>query len=358
MSSGVAYPASSAREEGPVPERLLVGGIGESWRRACRQAGGAPRVPERLARLTESDEIVREFEVPGLWGLEPIEDFAAHQAMGIPYPAPASPDEPPDLGTILEYSERLDSGASERFRELLGRNADGIYVPFDVAEELDVGPPVLGDAASLRKECLALSRDLGISEDRELALNRLREEDTPATGGPTWLQLRYESLGCLLLLQACELALEADQGITLQWRYGPRPSHIALNDRTAHYLGLTEFSQCRVVDQGARVAFSFRSGDRYVVPSAFILSWYGDDAPDVGGRSRVVRADSCPSADDAGRARLHFEGGAELSVPWDYVLMGCEPEFEWYGGFSEQNLAEVERWMQTHGPFRAPPATT
>ena len=131
-----------------------------------------------------------------------------------------------------------------------------------------------------------------------------------------------------------------------------------ISDAVAGETGLSRFQS--VTSHGDRriVRFQMRSGDTFDVPVPVILTWfdgYEDEQP--GAILREVSVDDLEMIDAAcwveGRiARVSLNDGRILDVPWDTLLMACEPRFEHYGGLTAASKKLTKRLARNYGSFK------
>lgn len=130
----------------------------------------------------------------------------------------------------------------------------------------------------------------------------------------------------------------------------------ALTDARAHKLGFDRFESSSVARNGQSVTFAMRSGAKYEMPLQYLVETFGRDPEDQGSisgasqeASRIVRSRRLK---DSQAVRVVLNNGAVYTVPWDTVLMACEPRFKYFGGLTLKSQEMTERWLHRVGNFR------
>jgi len=121
----------------------------------------------------------------------------------------------------------------------------------------------------------------------------------------------------------------------------------------------TQFSGCRLKSNGKEVEFNYPSGDSYVVSIEYFCKMY-DNIPHyikqkgkvrsrwiewdpykhafVKLRPKELRFTRCRRSRDHFAVYIYLSNDTAFEVPWDTVLMMCEPRYEWFGGHTERSM--------------------
>jgi hypothetical protein len=117
-----------------------------------------------------------------------------------------------------------------------------------------------------------------------------------------------------------------------------------LNDLRAHEEGYDRFSRSAVLDDGKAVKVVMRSGAQYILPTGLLMDIFEGyrRAPQaVSSPRRVVRTRRLK---DERAVLVTLDNGERLTLPWDTVLMACEPRFEHFGGLTDKSRAITQKW--------------
>ncbi len=121
-------------------------------------------------------------------------------------------------------------------------------------------------------------------------------------------------------------------------------------DRRIGTSGFGEFASSHRSPLGAGVRFVFRNGTAYDVPAVVLRAWRGV-ARDPGIAKRVPGIRSVRRVWEGKVVRLRWADGIVQDVPWDSVLMGCEPRYEHFGGLTEESRRFTRMAFERLGPF-------
>lgn len=72
----------------------------------------------------------------------------------------------------------------------------------------------------------------------------------------------------------------------------------------------------------------------------------------AGSPRKAERALRSRRSQDSRTVRVALDNGEAYTVPWDTVLMACEPQFEYFGGLTLESRAMTQRWLRKVGSFR------
>lgn len=126
-----------------------------------------------------------------------------------------------------------------------------------------------------------------------------------------------------------------------------------LTDNNVTDRGFSQFAASSVLEEGQAVRFVYPSGAAYDVPLVYILEWFRgceDEHQETSRRPRrklshgetlrIVR--SRKFCEDLA-VRLYLNNGQTFDVPWDTVLMACEPRYQYFGGLTKQSKRQTEK---------------
>jgi hypothetical protein len=131
-----------------------------------------------------------------------------------------------------------------------------------------------------------------------------------------------------------------------------RRAAAVLDDAKAHDLGFDRFERSSVARDGQSVTFTMRSGAKYEMPLQYLVEAFGHDPEDprvFREPERVVRSRRLK---DSRAVRVVLDNSAAYTVPWDTVLMACEPQFKYFGGLTLKSRDMVDKWLRRVGSFR------
>jgi hypothetical protein len=135
-----------------------------------------------------------------------------------------------------------------------------------------------------------------------------------------------------------------------------RQAAAVLNDAQAHKLGFDRFEGSSVARDGQSVTFTMRSGAKYEMPVQYLVEAFGHDPDGHGfgsGTSREpARVARSRRLKDSRAVRVVLDNGDGYTVPWDTVLMACEPQFQYFGGLTLKSRSMTEKWLGRVGSFR------
>jgi hypothetical protein len=330
-----------------VPLKVHVGGIvEESVQKQLERSkvlkpswiAGQPSHREESRKIPVSAT----FDIAYRWGLQPLERFAASLALSGKRPEPSNPNLF-DLEAIDEYGCRIeDENEDLRFSHLLKIGYEGVYIPLD-HEEFESKRALLPGVGSSRT-LLGELESLG---------EYLPEKSGDERGGATTLGHRpyaVERSMCSILRWASRISVDLDLPIWFEHYYWKFPPNCPIGYREAGDLGFNTLVDCSISDQGNRLDVRVASGYLYSIPAAYLLSWY---EPRQWKRSvRLIKAEVSPEADGL---LVGFSDGSELNVGLVAILSGCEPYYEFFGGWTPEARSNVEKWQRDRGPFRVEP---
>lgn len=135
-----------------------------------------------------------------------------------------------------------------------------------------------------------------------------------------------------------------------------RQAAVALTDARAHELGFDRFESSTVARDGQSVTFTMCSGAKYEMPLDYLLEAFGryrkernSGAEESQEAARVVRSRRLK---DSRAVRVVLDNGSGYTVPWDTVLMACEPQFQFFGGLTLSSRRMTRKWLRRVGSFR------
>jgi hypothetical protein len=115
-------------------------------------------------------------------------------------------------------------------------------------------------------------------------------------------------------------------------------------DKDIDFSNYGKFKDCRINNGGNEVEFVYVCGDRYVVSLEKLTKWFetphylvthGKARPfntkiQLGTNyNRIIRVRKVLMGT---AVRVYLDNSTAYDVPWDTVLMVCEPRYEHYGG--------------------------
>lgn len=123
-------------------------------------------------------------------------------------------------------------------------------------------------------------------------------------------------------------------------------------DSAALRLGWASFRTARVLDDGRSILIAFEAGGAYRVEVGYLLKWGLPVRPGAGGGAGMRRISKARCASGRQRLFVYLDDGSRFEVPWDTVLMACEPRYEHYGGLTEASRQLVKTWARRRSQER------
>jgi hypothetical protein len=275
--------------------------------------------------------------INGLYGLDPLGFFAARLALGI-----QPQDDRGFLDCLADYEDALDSNPDLSFQHLVLAGSSGcFFFPVKNREVLypEGKPFVVGSTLELNQEIRSLYENLESGLCTASALEDVaREELTKICEG---------------LRDVVRESITHSLPLVLYWDFNSWDGKQPFNDYSASPLGFMEFAGSSVNECEGYLRVSFRSGATYSIPSEYVASWFEgsdyDQRLKQSGQSLIVRSRVISRGTET---RIFWGNGTHRDIPWDTVLMACEPMYENFGGFTEQSRRTTERWLAKMGSFR------
>jgi hypothetical protein len=128
-------------------------------------------------------------------------------------------------------------------------------------------------------------------------------------------------------------------------------------DRNISRYNYSVFRRTRLLGAGRAVRFTYQNGVQYDVPLAYMKLWGGELQRSVttprAGSLRVTRT---RRGSDGYMAAIFLNDRSMFHVPWDTVLMACEPLCGHFGGLARNGFKKVARahvhLVSKHDPRR------
>lgn len=129
-------------------------------------------------------------------------------------------------------------------------------------------------------------------------------------------------------------------------------------DKNISFENFATFRRCQIIHHGLAVRFVFTCGALYDIPIEYLLQW----APhphyafikgelknwEEVGRSfdyrEGIMAVKCKRILSRTGVHIYFSDNAVYEIPWDTVLMACEPRYEHFGGLTDTSKNIVAEW--------------
>lgn len=277
---------------------------------------------------------LKSYLVPGPWGFNSVVALAAQIGLGVSRPTFSSLNAPPDLAWAYQYCISLERETPSRpFWNLTCRNADGIYLPIGADSPAQPSKSLAaGSLEGLLSECRQM---MGILSER----------------GGLGDRYRLESLALTPLLKACSDAIEDGGALLLDWIFQEVPD-VPLTYRSASYLGLGEFREVKLVEDGSLIEASFPVGRRYRIPAEYLLYWKRSTVPQAEVSDRRVVKVRRHNPGQTFKVDVVFEDNVLVTVTALDVLEWCEPEYDNFGGATPWSQDLATSWLSRYGRFR------
>jgi hypothetical protein len=196
----------------------------------------------------------------------------------------------------------------------------------------------VGSSELLLEECAAL----------ELLIHQSIGQHSPGD----WASLLQI---CRVLCEASKASIQHQVPTLLYWDHQEWDGAQAISDRSASAQGFTEFVECSPDESGDNLLVTFQSGAQHRIPADHLRLWSDPAGTTVTANLIRFLIGSSRIEDNHIRVTVVFSNGDEQEVTWDGVLMGCEPQHEHLGGFTEVAKSVTGLWMERRGPFRVRP---
>ena len=131
-----------------------------------------------------------------------------------------------------------------------------------------------------------------------------------------------------------------------------------IKDNKIDFSNYANFKSCKIRDNGKSIRFIMVNGAQYDVPMEYFLSWF--TSPHYRNvDNKLIDFDETMEHPDPKKS--HFTNWEIIlsatavriyldyyvyTVPWDTILMACEPRYEHFGGLTEESKANVRKWWE------------
>ncbi len=129
-------------------------------------------------------------------------------------------------------------------------------------------------------------------------------------------------------------------------------------DKHISFKNFATFKQCQILANGRAIRVIFACGARYDIPVRYVLQWSphphymlingelkewedGSPHPDVREDMLFVK---CERIVWRTAIRVSLNNDTLYEIPWDTVLMACEPRYEHFGGWTTDSRKIVDAW--------------